>query len=67
MSIIIQRFPICDGCRESYADFIGCDNNKQLREEMRKAGWHRLKGNDLCNVCVEQSTLNFNTTKRGLA
>lgn len=52
MSIIVQRFPQCDICFESNADFItGISTTKQLRLAMFNGGWIHQKGKDICPDC----------------
>lgn len=51
MSIVVQRFPACDNCGESFPDYVGYDNAYQLRLAMRNEGWKLRKGKDYCPEC----------------
>ena len=55
MAIITERFPQCDNCFECFADWQRQPppTVKQLRIEMKREGWQRKNGKDICDDCVQ--------------
>ncbi len=56
MSLVIEIFPQCDRCLETYPDFL-MRSARQCRAFMRSGGWRRSKGLDVCPDCVLMSML----------
>lgn len=61
MSVVIERFLICDNCGENF----GVDYRNRTAKEQRSAakyeGWRSSSGKDFCLECIE------NTDKSGRA
>lgn len=61
MSLVVERFLICDGCFENF----GVDTRHQLqtvsrlREESKLNGWKHKKGKDYCGVCLNGKSSNL--------
>lgn len=65
MSIIIEIFPQCDECGETYADdkyttVTACRNN------MRDGGWKTRHGKDICCSCAEKASNTTNQQRKSI-
>ena len=52
MTIITERFPMCDICDEIYAD-TRYEKISEVRDMIKRDGWKCFKGKDICENCVE--------------
>jgi hypothetical protein len=59
MSIIKQLVPQCDICNATFPDLLELSATVQtLRSAMRREGWRRRGGDDVCPICAEQMEFN---------
>jgi hypothetical protein len=56
MSIIKELFPLCDICGDTCPDLRGYGTVAILRDNMRKGGWTRKNGKDVCFDCGKAMT-----------
>ena len=58
MSIIVEIFPLCDICGESFPDYVIPENTSKrvIREVMKQESWKRDKGKDICPDCWDYLT-----------
>lgn len=56
MSIITERFPMCDRCKEHYADYRQQPalTPKLLRAQMSAGGWRSVGRWDVCPGCLKK-------------
>jgi hypothetical protein len=57
MSLVIERFLICDHCHENYGVDVRSNTAALHRKSAKKAGWKRGGGGkDFCPDCVKVLT-----------
>ena len=54
MTIIVEIYPQCDFCKDTYADDRRT-TKKSCRDEMKKDGWKIIDGKDICPICIRKS------------
>lgn len=55
MSLVIEKFLLCDFCGESYGvDTRQFNTLKNLRQDSRQEGWIFYAGRDYCPMCKEE-------------
>ena len=54
MSIIVQIFPQCDVCGETYPD-ITFTARVACRRDMKARGWKKRHGGDVCPGCLDEA------------
>lgn len=53
MTLIVEIFPQCDVCDESFPN-MERSSAKLCREHMRMDGWKRFRGTDYCPSCADR-------------